>query len=82
MFAEAAIALEVEPPEETGVYFLETIGPGRFDLAEWSWVPTPGPSGAVADMRRWFLLTPEAGGSQLQPLARLGRGACPTKWRG
>ena len=63
MFAEAAIALQVEPPEETGVYFLETIGPGRFDLAEWSWVPTPGPSGAVADIQRWFLSTPEAGGS-------------------
>jgi ABC-type transport system substrate-binding protein len=63
MFAGAAIALDVESPEETGVYFLETIGPGQFDLAEWSWVPTPGPSGAVADLRRWFLLTPEAGGS-------------------
>ncbi len=63
MFADAAIALEIESPEETGVYFLETIGPGRFDLAEWSWIPTSGPSGAVADIRRWFLLTPEAGGS-------------------
>lgn len=63
MFAAEGIALEVEPPEETGVYFLETIGPGRFDLAQWSWVPTVGPSGAVADIRRWFLLTPQAGGS-------------------
>ncbi len=63
MFAAAGVALEVEPPEETGVYFLETIGPGQFDLAEWAWVPSPGPSGAVADMRRWFILTPEAGGS-------------------
>ncbi|MGZ8784902.1 MAG: ABC transporter substrate-binding protein [Acidimicrobiia bacterium] len=63
MFADAALALEVEPPEETGVYFLETIGPGRFDLAEWSWVPTAGPSAAVADVRRWFYLMPEAGGS-------------------
>ena len=63
MFAGSAIALDIEPPEETGVYFLESIGPGRFDLAEWSWVPTPGPSGAVADIRRWFLQTPEAGGS-------------------
>ncbi len=63
MLGAAGITLEVEPPEETGVYFLETIGPGRFDLAEWAWVPTPGPSGAVADVRRWFLLTPEAGGS-------------------
>ena len=63
MFAAGGMALEIEPPEETGVYFLETIGPGRFDLAEWSWVPTAGPSGAVADIRRWFLLTPEAGGS-------------------
>jgi peptide/nickel transport system substrate-binding protein len=63
MFAAGGIALDIEPPEETGVYFLETIGPGQFDLAEWAWVPTPGPSGAVADVRRWFLLTPEAGGS-------------------
>ncbi len=62
-FADAAIALEIKPPEETGVYFLETIGPGQFDLAEWSWVPTVGPSGAVADLRRWFLQIPEAGGS-------------------
>ena len=63
MFAAVGIALEIDPPEETGVYFLETIGPGRFDLAEWAWVPTVGPSGAVADVRRWFLLTPEDGGS-------------------
>jgi peptide/nickel transport system substrate-binding protein len=63
MFADGAIALEVDPPQETGVYFLETIGPGRFDLAEWSWVPTVGPSAAVADVRRWFYLTPEEGGS-------------------
>jgi peptide/nickel transport system substrate-binding protein len=63
MFANASIALDIEPPEETGVYFFETIGPGLFDLAEWSWVPTVGPSGAVADIQRWFLLTPEEGGS-------------------
>ena len=63
MFAGGAIVLEIEPPEETGVYFLESIGPGRFDLAEWSWVPTVGPAGAVSDIRRWFLQTPEAGGS-------------------
>lgn len=63
MFAAGGIALDSEPPEETGVYFLETVGPGRFDLAEWAWVPTLGPSGAVADLRRWFSTTPEAGGS-------------------
>ena len=63
MFSAAGVALEIDPPEETGVYFLETIGPGSFDLAEWAWVPTAGPSGAVADIGRWFLLTPEAGGS-------------------
>ena len=63
MFVGGGIALEIEPAEETGVFFLETIGPGQFDIAEWAWVPTPGPSGAVADVRRWFLLTPEAGGS-------------------
>jgi peptide/nickel transport system substrate-binding protein len=63
LLAAGGIALKIESPEQTGVYFLETIGPGQFDLAEWAWVPTPGPSGAVADIRRWFLLTPEAGGS-------------------
>jgi peptide/nickel transport system substrate-binding protein len=63
MFAAGGIALKIESPEDTGVYFLETIGPGRFDLAAWSWVPTAGPSGAVADIRRWYFLTPEAGGS-------------------
>jgi peptide/nickel transport system substrate-binding protein len=63
MFAAAGLAVDIEPPEETGVYFLETIGPGEFDLAEWAWVPTPGPGGAVADMHRWYALTAEEGGS-------------------
>ena len=55
--------MDIEPPEETGVYFLETIGPGEFDLAEWAWVPTPGPAGAVSDIRRWYSQTAEGGGS-------------------
>jgi peptide/nickel transport system substrate-binding protein len=63
MFSAAGVAVDIEPPEETGVYFLEIIGPGMFDLAEWAWVPTPGPAGAVADIRRWYALTAEEGGS-------------------
>ncbi len=63
LFSGSGINLEVEPPEETGVFFLETVGPGSFDLAEWAWVPEVGPSKVVADLRRWFSVLPEQGGS-------------------
>lgn len=63
MLGEADIELTVEPPESTGVYFLETVGPGSFDLAQWAWVPGAGPSAIVADLQRWFVVSPESDGA-------------------
>lgn len=48
--------------EEPGLFFNDTVIPGRFDVAEWAWSATPGPAGAVADLRTRFLTLPNDGG--------------------
>lgn len=73
-FGASPISLQIESPEETGVFFLETVGPGTFDLAEWAWVPGTGPAHAVADLRRWFVELPEDGGSNFSRWGSAGSG--------
>lgn len=48
--------------EEPGLFFNDSVIPGRFDIAEWAWAATPGPQGAVDDLRTRFLDLPTDGG--------------------
>lgn len=39
---------------DPGLFFLDLVIPGEYDLAQWAWESTPGPIGAVADLRSRF----------------------------
>lgn len=58
--------LVVSTLEEPGRFFADVVLPGAFELAEWSWLSSPGPGGVASDMASWFTST----GSQQLDFAR------------
>ncbi|MDH5373474.1 MAG: ABC transporter substrate-binding protein, partial [Acidimicrobiia bacterium] len=59
--AAAGLSVDIELLE-VGEFFKDRVLPGAFDIAEWAWRATPGPVGAVVDLKARFLTLPEDGG--------------------